>query len=92
MSMQRRLGRLEAALPENAPSVRILFKSEGEPDPVVEPPLRPGEQAIVTVFVNAATFSEPAHEMVKGRAAADDCSAGGKDAHNISRGRARPCL
>jgi hypothetical protein len=52
MHMNRRLEKLETQLPENAFSVRVLFKHEGEPDPVVDPPLNALEKQIMVVFVD----------------------------------------
>lgn len=52
MNMKRRIDRLEADSPENAMSVRVLFKREGEPDPVIDPPLQINEKALTVVFVD----------------------------------------
>ena len=50
-NMGRRISRLEEAVPGIAPAVRVAFATPGQPDPVVDPPLRPNEQLIVVNFV-----------------------------------------
>ncbi len=60
MQMNRRVEKLELALPENALSFRVLFKREGEADPMINPPLAPGERPILVQFVNARRRRPPA--------------------------------
>jgi hypothetical protein len=52
MTIVRRLERLEAAQPENSMSFRVLFKHDGEPDPVVDPPLGSNERLIMVNYVD----------------------------------------
>lgn len=51
MQMNRRIEKLEAALPENEISFRVLLNDKGEPTPGIDPPLRQNEHAIVVNFV-----------------------------------------
>lgn len=51
MQMNRRLEKLEAVSPENIDSYRVMFKHEGEPNSVIDPPLKPNEQPIIVTFV-----------------------------------------
>lgn len=50
MQMNRRVEKLEATLPENEVSFRVLFKNNGEPAPRIDPPLRKNERAIIVNF------------------------------------------
>jgi hypothetical protein len=52
MSMQRRVGRLEAAKPEHPMSTRVVFTRDGGPTPAIEPPLRPNEMLLTVNFVD----------------------------------------
>jgi hypothetical protein len=50
-NMERRLSRLEETAPGIAPAVRVVFTGPGQPDLVVDPPLRANENLIVVNFV-----------------------------------------
>ena len=52
MSMQRRIGRLEAAKPEYPFSARVVFTRDGKPSPAIDPPLRPNEMLLTVSFVD----------------------------------------
>lgn len=58
MQMNRRIEKLEAALPENEISFRVILSDKGEPTLRIDPPLRQNENAIVVNFV---TPSEARH-------------------------------
>lgn len=51
INLTRRMAKLETEAPGQDAMVRVLFKKDGEPDPVADPPLRPSEQVIVVNFV-----------------------------------------
>ena len=57
MTIKRRLEKLEAAIPEAAFSVRVLFKRDGEATPPIDPPLRPNEMALVVNFVSGRSLA-----------------------------------
>jgi len=50
MQMNRRIGKLEAVLPENEMAIRVVFKNNGEPTPPIDPPLRANERVIIVNF------------------------------------------
>ncbi|MES3054590.1 hypothetical protein O6V14_02995 [Sphingomonas faeni] len=50
INLTRRMTKLETEAPGQA-MVRVLFKKDGEPDPVADPPLLPSERAIIVNFV-----------------------------------------
>ncbi|MEG3166397.1 hypothetical protein U1701_17590 [Sphingomonas sp. PB2P19] len=51
INLTRRMEKLETEAPGQGPMVRVLFKRNGDPDPVADPPLLPSERAIVVNFV-----------------------------------------
>ncbi len=52
MNIERRVNRLEAAMPEHSMSARVVFTHKGGPLPDVVPPLRPNEMLIAVNFVS----------------------------------------
>lgn len=53
INLTRRMTKLESEAPGQDAMVRVLFKKDGEPDPVADPPLLPSERAIIVNFVPA---------------------------------------
>ena len=51
INLTRRMTKLESEAPGQDAMVRVLFKKDGEPDPVADPPLLPSERAIIVNFV-----------------------------------------
>lgn len=51
INLTRRMTKLETEAPGQDAMVRVLFKKDGEPDPVADPPLLPSERAIIVNFV-----------------------------------------
>lgn len=51
INLTRRMEKLETEAPGLGDRVRVLFKADGDPDPVADPPLLPSERAIVVNFV-----------------------------------------
>jgi hypothetical protein len=50
-NLTRRMTKLETEAPGQDAMVRVLFKKDGDPDPVAEPPILPTERAIIVNFV-----------------------------------------
>lgn len=51
INLTRRMTKLETEAPGQDGLVRVLFKKDGDPDPVADPPLLPSERVIVVNFV-----------------------------------------
>ncbi len=51
INLTRRMAKLETEAPGQDGLVRVLFKKDGDPDPVADPPLRSSERVIVVNFV-----------------------------------------
>ena len=51
INLTRRMTKLETEAPGQDGLVRVMFKKDGDPDPVAEPPLLPSERAIIVNFV-----------------------------------------
>ena len=51
INLTRRMTKLETEAPGLGDRVRVLFKANGDPDPVADPPLLPSDRVIVVNFV-----------------------------------------